>query len=115
MFVGCIQGKSSGVSSFTHAQPVRKMVEHAFQWAETNGKIRTNVQHGELEAKLIIDDTFSFTDKKGEGTDQEKSLLVEDYMVIRRVFVYVFLASVFGRIFNLLTHLLSRGRRRRVL
>lgn len=55
------------------------MADNAFAWAERHGKLRTNEVHGEVEAKLILDDSFSYKDKQGQETSQEKAMSIEDW------------------------------------
>ena len=60
----------------------RKMIDHAWNWAELNGKLRHNDVHGEEEAKLVLDETFMFSNKRGQGVTQEKAMVVEDLCLV---------------------------------
>lgn len=51
------------------------MVDNAWAWAEKHSKLRDNEIHGEQEAKLILDDTFSFKESEGIDYSQEKNVV----------------------------------------
>lgn len=53
------------------------MIDRAWDWAAKHGKLRENEIHGEEEAKLILDDTFSFKSASGSTETQEKNVVVE--------------------------------------
>ena len=43
------------------------MIEKSFAWAEKRGLVRTNTVHGELEARLVLEDFFSQAVEDGES------------------------------------------------
>jgi len=57
---------------------LRSMIDRSFDWATKNGLVRTNHQHGEQEARLILTDDFEVRDEQGESTQQEMAFTAED-------------------------------------
>lgn len=53
------------------------MIENAFSWAAKNGLTRRNIQHGEEEAKLVLQDDFEVKNVEGESTQQTHDFDVE--------------------------------------
>ena len=49
------------------------MIENAWQWATSKGRVRTNPVHKEEEAKLILDDYFAENTENGEMNHLESS------------------------------------------
>lgn len=56
----------------------KKMVEHAWEFAARNQLLRVNEVHGEEEAKLVIEDAFSFDRSENERTVQTMNMSIED-------------------------------------
>ena len=54
------------------------MADNAFDWASKNSFLRTNEVHGEQEAKLILEDGFSYEHLEGERVDQTGRMEVEE-------------------------------------
>ena len=50
----------------------------AFEWASARSLVRINPMHGEQEAKLILDDTFSFKEENGVARTQQIRMDVEE-------------------------------------
>ena len=57
---------------------LRKMADNAFDWAAKNNFLRMNEIHGEQEAKLILEDGFSYEQTEKEETLQTARMEVED-------------------------------------
>lgn len=57
---------------------LRKMVDNAFSWAEKHRLTRTNVMHGEEEARLVLDDGFSTCEVEGETNQQGTTVETEE-------------------------------------
>ena len=57
---------------------LRKMADNAFDWAAKNNFLRMNEVHGEQEAKLILEDGFSYEQTEKEETLQTARMEVED-------------------------------------
>ena len=55
------------------------MIDRAFQWADKNGKSRTNAVHGDPEAFLVISDTFCISATDVEENEQAGSIECEDW------------------------------------
>ena len=55
------------------------MIDRAFQWADKNGKSRTNSIHGDPEAFLVISDTFCISSTDVEENEQAGSIEIEDW------------------------------------
>lgn len=62
------------------------MIDNAWQWADNHGKLCQNEVHGEWEAKLILDDTFNYSDKKGRSTTYEKNATVDEPVLQMRLY-----------------------------
>ena len=54
------------------------MADAAFDWAAKNQLVRTNEVHQEQEAKLILEDGFSFDQVEGDKMEQKSRVEVED-------------------------------------
>lgn len=54
------------------------MVDNAFEYATKHNLIRTNEMHGEVEAKLILEDGFSHEHKEEESSVSKSNLVVEE-------------------------------------
>jgi hypothetical protein len=57
---------------------IRKMTDTAWAWAAKHNQLRTNPIHGEEEAKLVLEDGFSYDEVEGERTEQRVTMDVED-------------------------------------
>lgn len=55
-----------------------KMADSSFEWASKQNLIRTNPMHGEQEAKLILEDGFTYDHVQDEVVEQSSSMTVED-------------------------------------
>ena len=58
--------------------PPRKMADTGFEWATRHNLVRMSPIHGEQEAKLVLEDGFSFNTVEGETTQQSSRLEVEE-------------------------------------
>ena len=79
-----VLGRSKNIPWFqdnfqTHEFGPRKMIDRAFQWADKNGKSRTNAVHGDPEAFLVISDTFCISATDVEENEQAGSIECEDW------------------------------------
>lgn len=54
------------------------MADTAFEWASKKDLVRTNAMHGEQEAKLILEDGFSYDHVQEESVEQKSSMAVEE-------------------------------------
>ena len=54
------------------------MADSGFEWATRHNLTRTSAIHGEQEAKLVLEDGFSFNTVEGETTAQSSTLQVEE-------------------------------------
>ena len=54
------------------------MIDSSFAWASKHGLVRTNDMHGEEEARLILDDSFSTCEHEGERSEQTMTLTTEE-------------------------------------
>ena len=54
------------------------MVDTAWAWAAKHNQLRTNPIHGEEEAKLVLEDGFSYDEVEGDRTEQRTTMEVED-------------------------------------
>ena len=54
------------------------MIDNSFAWAAANNKVRTNKVHGELEAKLVLEDWFDDATEKGKKTEMSASGTFEE-------------------------------------
>lgn len=57
---------------------LRSMADRSFQWAASRGLTRTNPQHGEEEARLVLDDWFEHKTEEGQLTEMAGTAFVED-------------------------------------
>ena len=57
---------------------LRGMADNGFEWATRHNLVRTSPVHGEQEAKLVLEDGFSFNTVEGETTQQSTRLEVEE-------------------------------------
>lgn len=73
------------ISLYVNQLNPRRMIDHAFEYARSIGKVRKNPQHGELEAKLILDDTFWMNELEGQRTEQSMCVEVEEQSEIDRL------------------------------
>ena len=55
----------------------RKMIDHAWEWAEKRGKKRKNAVHGEEEICFVLDDGFLLRDEHGQSLGMEGSFQLE--------------------------------------
>ena len=53
-------------------------MEHAWEFAARNQLLRVNEVHGEEEAKLVIEDAFSFDRSENERTVQTMNMSIEE-------------------------------------
>ncbi len=67
------------------------MIDTAWQWADSHNKLRQNEVHGEWEAKLILDDSFNYSDKRGRSTTNEKDLTVDEPVLQIRFYWLLYL------------------------
>lgn len=61
---------------------LRKMVDKAFSWAESNKRYQVNSIHGEAEAFLVLSEGFSVSSTDIEENSHESSFEVEDRNMI---------------------------------
>jgi len=54
------------------------MADNAFEWASKQNLVRTNEVHQEQEAKLILEEGFSYEEVDKEETTTSTSITVED-------------------------------------
>ena len=54
------------------------MIDHAWEYAAKNAKLRKNEQHGEEEIKIVLDDTFFLKEEQGEATHESTAHEVEE-------------------------------------
>ena len=54
------------------------MTDTAWAWAAKHNQLRTNPIHGEEEAKLVLEDGFSYDEVEGDRTEQRTTMEVED-------------------------------------
>lgn len=52
-------------------------MDSGWAWAAKHNALRVNEIHGEEEAKLILDDTFAFTEEEGELHQRESVMTLE--------------------------------------
>ena len=64
------------------------MTDTAWAWAAKHNQLRTNPVHGEEEAKLVLEDGFSYDEVEGEKSEQRVTMDVEDPT---NIFAYAFL------------------------
>ena len=57
------------------------MVTAAWEWAKSQGFLRTNPIHKEEEARLVLNDTFEVSNETGSETTMAGTLEVEDSVV----------------------------------
>lgn len=64
----------------THsAKPLlRKMADAAFDWAGARNLVRKSPIHGELEAKLVLEDSFAFKEEEGTARTENTRLDIEE-------------------------------------
>ncbi|CAL1151298.1 unnamed protein product [Cladocopium goreaui] len=63
-------------TSIGHRRQGRKMADSSFEWASKQNLIRTNPMHGEQEAKLILEDGFTYDHVQDE--DQHGNFLSDE-------------------------------------
>lgn len=56
----------------------KDMIDNSFHHAKAQGLHRKNPVHGEEEARLVLDDTFSNKNEKGETTNLSSKGTFED-------------------------------------
>lgn len=54
------------------------MVDNAFEWAKSKGLLRTNPVHGEIEAKLVLSESFEIVDETGATTELSGTIEAEE-------------------------------------
>ena len=54
------------------------MADTSFEWASKQNLTRTNLMHGEQEAKLILEDGFTYDHVQEEVIEQSSSMTVEE-------------------------------------
>lgn len=54
------------------------MIDNSFAWATKHALIRTSEVHGEEEARLILDDSFTTCEQEGERSEQTMTLTTEE-------------------------------------
>ena len=59
-------------------QNLRKMIEKAWTWAQTHGRIRTNEIHGEQEIQVVVDEKFEVSNQDIEEFERSGSIAVEE-------------------------------------
>lgn len=67
-------------------QNLRKMVEKAWAWAQTHGRIRTNEVHGEQEIQVVVDERFEVSNQDIEEIEQSGSIAVQERLCMRMSF-----------------------------
>lgn len=53
------------------------MIEHAWKWAAKSGNLRKNEIHGEEEARLLLNESFTLLDEEGMEINMTGSMEVE--------------------------------------
>ncbi|CAL1132198.1 unnamed protein product [Cladocopium goreaui] len=56
----------------------RKMADNGFEYASRHNLLRTSQIHGEQEAKLLLDEAFSFDETHEQSTEQSQRMEIED-------------------------------------
>ena len=56
---------------------LRKMIDHAWEWATKNKKVRVNAVHGEQEIYIVLTETFELENVEQEETIRRGSMEVE--------------------------------------
>ena len=54
------------------------MADNGFEYAGRHNLLRTSQIHGEQEAKLLLDEAFSFDETHEESTEQTQRMEVEE-------------------------------------
>ena len=57
---------------------LRKMIDRAWAWAKSRGRVRTNEVHGEDEIKIILHESFGVSKADIESLEQSGSFTVQD-------------------------------------
>ena len=57
---------------------LRTMADKSFEFAHARNRTRTNPQHGEEEARLVLDEWFENKTETGQSTEKNGSASVED-------------------------------------
>ena len=62
------------------------MVEKAWQWAQTHGRVRTNQIHGEQEIQIVVDEKFEVSKLDTEEYERAGNIDVEEGLHARIMF-----------------------------
>ena len=83
------------------------MIDSSFTWAASNGLVRKNRVHGEDEAKLILEETFSAEVENGESMQTTGTAECEDMGMgqgISHIYIYTLpTGPILQDLFNHLT------------
>ena len=70
----CMSYLTKQISSLT----LKKMVEKAFAWAQSNNRIRTNEIHGEQEIQVVLNEKFQVSNTDVEEVERSGNITVQD-------------------------------------
>lgn len=54
------------------------MIEKAWSWAQTHGRVRTNEIHGEQEIQVVVDEKFEMSKLDIEENERSGTITVEE-------------------------------------
>lgn len=54
------------------------MIEKAWSWAQTHGRVRTNEIHGEQEIQVVVDEKFEMSKLDIEENERSGAITVEE-------------------------------------
>ena len=54
------------------------MADNGFDYASRHNMLRTSQIHGEQEAKLLLDEAFSFDETHEQSTEQSQTMEIEE-------------------------------------
>lgn len=64
---------------YVNARSIRKMADSAFVWAAARNLVRLNSMHGEEEARLVLDESFTMKEEEGVARTQQVRMDVEEF------------------------------------
>ena len=71
---------------------LRKMADNGFEYASRHNLLRTSQIHGEQEAKLLLDEAFSFDETHEQSTEQSQRMEIEEsWQMIQGAMSFCFL------------------------
>jgi len=74
---------------------LRKMADNGFEYASRHNLLRTSQIHGEQEAKLLLDEAFSFDETHEQSTEQSQRMEVEEsWQMIQGAMSFCFLIDI---------------------